>query len=117
MGERRQHSRQQTGLTVEVFDRHSGRSLGRLADLSAEGFMLCGVEVPEADSVWDCRLVPAPPLDEIGEIHLGADCLWSRAGADGQLGWAGFHIIDIADDQAELIEQLLALLGGTHGAD
>ncbi|MFV3368603.1 PilZ domain-containing protein [Pseudomonas sp. NY15435] len=112
MGERRQHSRQQTGLTVEVFDRHSGRSLGRLADLSAEGFMLCGVEVPEADSVWDCRLVPAPPLDEIGEVHLGADCLWSRAGADGQLGWAGFHIIDIAEDQAELIEQLLVMLRG-----
>ena len=117
MSERRQRSRQRTGLTVEVFDRHSGRSLGRLADLSSEGFMLCGVDVPEADSVWDCRLVPLPPLDEIGEIQLGADCLWSRGGSDGQLGWAGFHIIDLAEDQAKRLEQLLSLLGSGHEAN
>ncbi|QRY81446.1 PilZ domain-containing protein [Pseudomonas sp. PDNC002] len=117
MGERRQHNRQQTGLTVEVLDRHSGRNLGRLADLSSEGFMLCGVDVPEADSVWDCRLVPMPPLDEIAEIHLGADCLWSRGGIDGQLGWAGFHIIDLAEDQADALERLLSLLGGARETD
>ncbi len=110
MSERRQHHRHQTGLTVEVFDRHSGRSLGRLADLSSEGFMLCGVDVPKVDSVWDCRLIPRPPLDEVGEIQLGADCLWSRGGADGQLGWAGFHIIDLAEDQAQALERLLSLL-------
>ena len=90
MEERRQHNRHETGLTVEVFDRTSGCCLGRLANLSSDGFMLCGIEVPAADSVWEFRLVPLPPqLHELGEIHLGADCLWSRKGEDGQLGWAG----------------------------
>ncbi|MNO08558.1 hypothetical protein D3C81_2312780 [compost metagenome] len=54
--------------------------------------------------------MPAPPLSDLGEIHLGADCLWSRYGTDGQLGWAGFHIIDIAEDQAALLEELLSRL-------
>ena len=116
MSERRQHHRHQTGLTVEVFDRHSGRSLGRLADLSSEGFMLCGVDVPNVDSVWDCRLIPRPPLDGIGEIQLGADCLWSRGGSNGQLGWAGFHIIDLAEDQALVLERLLSLLAESREA-
>ncbi|SDI67935.1 PilZ domain-containing protein [Pseudomonas panipatensis] len=110
MEERRQHERRRTDLTVEVFDRYSGRCLGRLADLSSEGFMLCGSEVPAADSVLECRLVPHPPLHELGEIELGADCLWSRGGSDGQLGWAGFHIIDLADSQAAALEALIALL-------
>lgn len=110
MDERRQHSRHSTDLKVEVFDRHTGRSLGRLADLSVEGFMLCGVDVPAADSVLECRLVPLPPLHEVGEITLGADCLWSRSGGEGQLGWAGFHIIDLADDQAKALEELIAHL-------
>ncbi|MNE08314.1 hypothetical protein D3C76_649260 [compost metagenome] len=110
MNERRQHDRHDIALTVEVFDRNSGRYMGRLANLSADGFMLCGAEVPAADSVWEYRLVPAPPLSDLGEIHLGADCLWSRYGTDGQLGWAGFHIIDIAEDQAALLEELLSRL-------
>jgi hypothetical protein len=33
--------------------------------------------------------------------------LWSRPGADGQHCWAGFHIIDLADDQAAALEVLL----------
>ncbi|MDF3933088.1 PilZ domain-containing protein [Pseudomonas citronellolis] len=110
MDERRQHSRHSTDLKVEVYDLNTGRSIGRLADLSIEGFMLCGSAVPAADSVLECRLVPLPPLHEVGEITLGADCLWSRGGADGQLGWAGFHIIDLADDQAQALEELIAHL-------
>lgn len=110
MEERRQQQRRRTDLTVEVYDRNSGRCLGRLADLSNEGFMLCGAEVPAADSVLECRFIPAPPLHEVGEILLGADCLWSRGGQDGQLGWAGFHIIDIAEEQAAALEELMSHL-------
>ncbi|MCY1288593.1 hypothetical protein D3C76_973640 [compost metagenome] len=108
MEERRQRNRQEIDVTVDVFDRNSGRYLGRLANLSPDGFMLCGKEVPPVDSVWDCRLVPAPPLSDLGEIHCGADCLWTRSGQDGQLGWAGFHIIDLAEDQAAALEVLLS---------
>lgn len=110
MEERRQQPRRRTDLTVEIYDRNGDRYLGRLADLSSDGFMLCGAQVPRADSVLECRLVPRPPLHEVGEIRLGADCLWSRGGQDGQLGWAGFHIIDIAEDQAAALDALMALL-------
>ncbi|MOA45774.1 hypothetical protein D3C78_1682100 [compost metagenome] len=65
-------------------------------------------DVPlEADSVWECRLVLGEPLQGIHEIRLGADCLWSRPGANGQHGWSGFHIIDLADDQASALEIVL----------
>ncbi|MGH8355278.1 MAG: PilZ domain-containing protein [Pseudomonas sp.] len=110
MDERRQHSRHPTGLQLEVFDLHSGQCLGRLVDLSADGFMLLSDGPQTVDSVLECRLVPATPVDGIGEIRLGADCLWSRPGADGQRCWAGFHIIDLAEDQAAALETLLQYL-------
>ncbi|KAF1071852.1 MAG: hypothetical protein GAK45_00389 [Pseudomonas citronellolis] len=110
MEERRQYPRHAAGLRVEVFDRYSGRSLGRVADLSSEGFMLCGDAVPAADSVHECLIVPLPPLSEVDEIIAGVDCLWSRPGQNGQLGWAGFHIIDLSDDQSLALERLIALL-------
>jgi hypothetical protein len=110
MHDRRQHRRHPAELQVDVFDQHSGRLLGRLADLSMDGFMLFGNSPHSVDSVLECRLVCAHMnngINGISAITLGADCLWSRPGADGQHGWAGFHIIDLAEDQAAALAVLL----------
>ena len=63
MDDRRQHSRHTTQLNIEALDLHSGRRLGRVVDLSEDGFMLISETPPEADSVWECRLVLDQPLD------------------------------------------------------
>lgn len=110
MEERRQHSRHATELQLEVFDLHSGQRLGRIVDLSMDGFMLLSELQLAADSVWECRLVPLTWVEGVEEIRLGADCLWSRAGEDERNCWAGFHIIDLADDQAAMLEGLLELV-------
>ncbi|MDD0844534.1 PilZ domain-containing protein [Pseudomonas sp. Gutcm_11s] len=110
MDDRRQHSRHTTQLGIDVLDLHSGRRLGRVVDLSEEGFMLISDNPPEADSVWECRLVLDQPLDDIHEIRAGADCLWSRAGEAGHSGWCGFQIIDLADDQVAPLALLLRQL-------
>ncbi len=107
MEERRHDDRRHFELQVEIYDLHSGVRLGRLADLSDHGFMLFWETPIEADSVLQFRLVPASPLEGVESITLGADCLWSRPVSDEQHGWAGFHIIDIADDQSEALAILL----------
>ncbi|MGQ7956260.1 PilZ domain-containing protein [Pseudomonas sp. SP16.1] len=110
MEERRQHSRHGTELQLEVFDLNSGQRLGRIVDLSSEGFMLFS-EIPQTvDALLQCRLVCSAGTQQMQEVRLGADCLWSRPGADGRHCWAGFHIIDLAEDQAEALERLLARL-------
>ncbi|WP_439887527.1 PilZ domain-containing protein [Pseudomonas sp. MBLB4123] len=107
MEDRRQHSRHGTELQLEVFELHSGQRLGRVVDLSAEGFMLFSDTPQTADVLVECRLVSEQEIEGVGEITLGADCLWSRPGADGQHCWAGFHIIDLAEDQAAALALLL----------
>lgn len=107
MEDRRQHSRHGTELQLEVFDLHSGQRLGRIVDLSSDGFMLFSDTPQRVDSLVECRLVSEQLVEGVGEIRLGADCLWSRPGADGQHCWAGFHIIDLAEDQAVALEVLL----------
>lgn len=107
MEERRQYSRHGTELQLEVFDLHSGQRLGRVVDLSADGFMLFSDTPQMADVLVECRLVSEQVIEGVGEIILGADCLWSRPGSDGQHCWAGFHIIDLAEDQATALEVLL----------
>jgi hypothetical protein len=105
--ERRLHSRHNAEVQLEVFDLHTGQRLGRIVDLSADGFMLFSDTPLAADELVECRLVSEQPIEGVCEITLGADCLWSRPGADGQHCWAGFHIIDLAEDQAAALETLL----------
>jgi hypothetical protein len=101
------HDRHHNALDVEVFELHTGKRLGRLVDLSADSFMLFGDVLLNADELFECRLVSEQLISDMGEIVLCADCLWSRPGADGLHCWAGFHIIDLADDQAVALENLL----------
>ena len=89
MEERRQHSRHGTEMQLEVFDLNSGQRLGRIVDLSADGFMLFSDTPHTADAVLECRLVCTSSTAQVQEVRLGADCLWSRPGADGQHCWAG----------------------------
>ena len=110
MEDRRKHSRHSTELQLEVFDLHSGERLGRIVDLSADGFMLFSDRPQMADVVVECRLVSEQVIEGVGEITLAADCLWSRPGADGKHSWAGFHIIDLAEDQAAALALLLEQL-------
>ena len=110
MEERRLHSRHGTEMQLEVFDLNSGQRLGRIVDLSADGFMLFSDTPHSPDAVLQCRLVCAGGGEALQEVRLGADCLWSRPGADGQHCWAGFHIIDLAEDQAKALKSLLARL-------
>ncbi|MBB4818615.1 hypothetical protein HNP29_001992 [Pseudomonas alcaligenes] len=107
MEDRRHSSRHATELQLEVYDLHSAQRLGRVVDLSADGFMLFSESPLATDSVWECRIVSAAPVEGVSEVRLGADCLWSRPGADGQHSWAGFHIIDLAEDQAASLDVLL----------
>lgn len=110
MEERRQHNRHGTELQLEVFDLNSGERLGRIVDLSSEGFMLFSDAPQTVDTLLQCRLVCSAGTQQVQEVRLGADCLWSRPGADGQHCWSGFHIIDLAEDQAEALDSLLARL-------
>jgi hypothetical protein len=110
MEERRQHHRHSPDQQLELVEQHSGQRLGRLVDLSQDGFMLFSEGPLSVDSVLECRLVLDQPILDNQVIEFAADCLWSRPGADSQHCWAGFHIIDIAEDQSATLRELLERL-------
>lgn len=107
MDERRQQNRYSTELKLDVFDLYSGDHLGRVVDISSEGFMLFCDRVIEAESIIAGRLTCTQPIEGFSEITFGAECLWSRPGADEKHCWAGFHIIDLADEHEAILQALL----------
>lgn len=107
MEERRQHQRHSTDQRLELIEQHSGRRLGRLVDLSLDGFMLFSEGPLTVDSVIECSLLLEAPIEGADRIDFAADCLWSRPGADSQHCWSGFHIIDIGETQSAALRGLL----------
>jgi hypothetical protein len=113
MEDRRRHGRHATDLQLELFELPNHQRLGRLADLSLDGFMLFSETPPAVDTLIECVLIPdhvSEHGDDILDIRLRADCLWARPSADGKHCWAGFHIVDIAPDQLARLQQLLSQL-------
>jgi len=96
----------QAHVRLDVFDRGSGQYMGRIVDLSREGFMLLGEMALPSDSLWECRIVADDEL-ALPEVRLGADCLWTREGASAEHHWSGFHIIDLSPEDARALDVLL----------
>lgn len=107
MDDRRQHSRYQANSLLEVFEQHSGRYLGRVADISCDGLMLFGPTPQHADTLVECQVVCSTPLNDITELRFIGDCLWSRNGEPGQQCWAGYRIIDIDEHNTEALNAIL----------
>jgi len=81
--------------------------LGRIIDISADGFLLAGREKIKDGMIFQLELVIVGHKN--AHIKVGAECIWADLQTSG-LTFAGFQIIDIStDDQNSLdviIEQL-----------
>ena len=108
MNERRQNLRYATEQELEAYDSNSALFMGRFVDMSEEGFLLfCPIKI-DVDSVWQIRVLAANDLRLRSLLTFGAECLWVRQADESKRYWAGFHIIDITDEDNEKLLSLLA---------
>ncbi len=107
MSERRQNLRHTTQQELEAHDMHTARFIGRFVDISEDGFLLFCPQPVDVDSIWQIRVLAAHDQHLRTLLSFGAECLWVRAANESTYCWAGFHIIDIAAQDSEKLQQLL----------
>lgn len=107
MPERRQHDRKTSDKLLEIIDVNSNQRLGYLVDLSAEGMMVISGEPFQMNNVYQMLIRVPEGSPFFGDIEFGAESLWSDKAHDPQKFWTGFQIIDISDQQAGRIAQLI----------
>jgi hypothetical protein len=105
--EKRSSSRVQTRTEIEVIDKNTGAQLGRLVNISNEGFMLVGKDVIEPNQLFELRLVLSQPVSECEVVECGAESLWNNSASHASYHWTGFHIIDISDEYSAIIDELM----------
>jgi PilZ domain len=108
MDEKRVSIRKSTDGLIEVLDITRGQTVGHLANISASGFMLVAREhAIQPNMVFQFRFFFSKTIMDRDTLDCGAESLWSDT-AVGESGyWVGFHIIDISESDASVLEHLI----------
>jgi hypothetical protein len=109
MVEKRENVRVNPPEGSYVVNQMNQAKVGRIIDISANGFLLAGREKIKEGMIFQLELVILG--EENLTINVGAECVWADLQTSG-LTFAGFQIIDISNKDQErlalIIEQLVA---------
>ena len=107
MQEQRHSPRKVADQILEICDQVTGNSLGRIVNISAEGFMLLSQEPVITGTIYQLSLLD-PTAQEAGKsINFGAEAVWCSEASHPESFWSGFRIIDISNDDVLYIDQLI----------
>ena len=100
--DKRSHVRKPLTCTANVYQTQSGLPLGRISDVSKEGFMLRSHSRMSPKDVLELTL-ELPELDRTRSLEVAAQCIWCHPISGSKEFGAGFHIKAISDqDQVAL---------------
>lgn len=106
--DKRRNERKDIIQLISVTNVMTGQNLGQVVNLSLDGFMLIGSGQIKEDCLYQLNFHLSEAEQERATLSLGAECLWIRETDSGTQYWAGFHIMDISDEDSAFIAALLA---------
>jgi hypothetical protein len=108
MEEKRGQVRKAVDGLIEVLDVSSGETVGHLANISQNGFMLVAREHDiKPNMVFQFRFFFPVPIKDRDSVDCGAESLWSDPTMAESGCWAGFQIIDISESDSSVLTHLI----------
>ncbi|MET0026561.1 MAG: PilZ domain-containing protein [Candidatus Thiodiazotropha sp.] len=107
MQEKRQSPRKVADQILDVSDQITGNQIGRVVNISAEGFMLLSEEPVVTGSVYQLKLEIPKAQGDKQPIKFGAEAVWCTEATQPNSYWSGFHIIDIDNEDVLSIDQMV----------
>ena len=106
MGEQRKQVRKSTNDYFMVYDRETGRLIGRLLDLSIDGAMIISdVPTPEG-ALYQCKMHMPRMIGRRRYVFFDATRRWGRK--NRRLGWyeTGYQLSNVSKEDQDLINHL-----------
>ena len=113
--EKRKHERfalDDAGWRAELIDQVSGRKLGDVVNLSAQGMLMIAPQPVEVDNLYQVECLSRGPRDQTARFNAGLVVLWTSPTSDSDTSWAGLQIIDIDAQSREALTALKTQLSG-----
>lgn len=104
----RKQARKRIGTVMRLFDRNTGMNMGRLANISMEGFKLTAREEMIVGSRYSISMVLPETLAGSNILSFDAQAVWCRQAEDvaGEYR-VGFQIIRISESDLRVLLQLI----------
>lgn len=99
----RRSIRKRTGESILVTDAMTGRTIGRIGNLSVDGMMLISPQPIAEGSLYQLQFLLADAQRQPRRLEVGIQCLWSEAARTEHSHWAGCRIIDIAPSEQQVL--------------
>ncbi len=104
--ELRRRERKEVDQYIAVKDALLDSDIGRVVNLHEDGFMIIGDGQIRENCLYQLSMNLSKTVDSCDHLSVGAECLWLKETDSGTQYWAGFHIIDISDQDRQLIAKL-----------
>ena len=111
MDDRRKTKRKYLMFYTRVFDAGTGKLLGHLVDLTAEGAMLISERALPAGAQFRLRLELSPEVAAQPYLEFDADSLWCRQDINPQFYNTGFHVAALTPENAAIVGRIVEAYG------
>jgi len=108
--DRRRENRTMISAEPNVFDRHTQRSLGRLVNLSREGFLVVAPEPLDPDTLHEVRIVVVDDYGQLRTINASAELIWCRKSRFDNGYGAGFQFSAMDPADEVIVQHLIQAL-------
>jgi PAS domain S-box-containing protein len=104
----RKQTRKRVGTVLRLFDRNTGMNLGRLANISLEGFKLASRDEVMVGSRYPISMVLPETLGGSNTLSFDAQAVWCRPAEDNPGEYrVGFRIVRLAENDLRILVQLI----------
>lgn len=110
MTEQRKQTRYETEEFLMVFDRHTDRHIGGLANLTADGAMFVTQEPVDIPSIAHCRVELPDKILDHDELIFDAECIWCKK--DPTRGWyeSGYRLRNVSEQDRDILTYVMLKL-------
>jgi PAS domain-containing protein len=104
----RKQTRKRVGAVMRLFDRNTGLNIGRLVNISLEGFKLASKDEMLVGSRYPVSMILPETLAGSNTLSFDAQAVWCRPAEDMAGEYRiGFRIVKISENDLRILVQLI----------
>lgn len=101
-------TRRRIGAVLRVFDRTNGKNLGRLLNVSMDGFKLASREDMTIRRVYEVSMILPEPLAGSNTLSFDAEPIWCQPADDTPGEYrVGFRIVNISQNDSKVLAKMI----------
>lgn len=107
MKKHRRRPRKNTPHLVNVLDVETGRSLGRVVDITADGMMLVSKYQMELGHRIAVRIILPVMVQARTDVQVEAEAVWCKQDSNPDFYKVGFRFVNLAGEDGFLLEDVM----------